>query len=78
MTERLLGAHESAITPSVSELADAREQVGLWREQLDLLKVRVASLTVPRPTARSGGCLRLQWEGDVDSGHCLRISRVPW
>ena len=49
LTERLLGAHEATITPSPSELADAREQVGLWREQLDLLKVRVASLTVEPP-----------------------------
>ena len=49
LTERLLGAHEATIIPSTSELADARDQVGLWREQLDLLKVRVTSLTVPPP-----------------------------
>jgi hypothetical protein len=29
LTERLLGAHEATITPSTSELADARDQVGL-------------------------------------------------
>jgi len=49
LTERLLGAHEARMTLSVSELADSREQVELWREQIELLRVRVTSFTVPPP-----------------------------
>jgi hypothetical protein len=31
---------------SAQELTDARSRAALWREQLDLLKVRVSSLAV--------------------------------
>ncbi len=48
LTERLLGMRVP-VGLSAQELTDARSQAALWREQLDLLKVRVASLTVPPP-----------------------------
>jgi len=48
LTERLLGMRPP-VGLSAQELTDARAQAVLWREQLDVLKVRVASLTVPPP-----------------------------
>jgi len=32
---------------SAAELAEARSRVTVWREQFDVLRVRVASLTIP-------------------------------
>jgi hypothetical protein len=48
LTERLLGMRPP-VGLSAQEIDEARSQAVLWREQLDLPKARVASLTVQPP-----------------------------
>jgi hypothetical protein len=44
-TEQLLGSLEADTKPSVRELAEVRANVNLWREQVAILRQRLASLT---------------------------------
>jgi hypothetical protein len=49
-TEQLLSVLEADERPSPHELAEVRANVNLWREQVAILKQRLASLTVEPPT----------------------------
>jgi len=50
LTERLLGMSPTEkVGFSAQEVVDARAQVLLWRQQVDALTIRVASLTVQPP-----------------------------
>ena len=49
LAERLLGIPGTPVGLSASELANARSQIALWRKQFDVLRNRVASLTIQPP-----------------------------
>jgi hypothetical protein len=50
-TELLLSAFEADTRPTPRELAEVRANVERWREQVDILRQRLVSLTV-EPTSR--------------------------
>jgi hypothetical protein len=49
-TELLLSAFEADTRPSPRELAEVRASVERWREQVDILRQRLVSLTVEPPS----------------------------
>jgi len=49
LTETVLGVSGEPVELSPQELTDARSQAADWREQLEVLRVRIASLTVEPP-----------------------------
>jgi hypothetical protein len=49
-TEQLLSALEADAKPSPHELAEVRANANLWREQVEILRKRLASLTVEPPS----------------------------
>jgi hypothetical protein len=49
-TEVLLSAFEADTRPTARELADVRASVERWREQVEILRQRLVSLTVELPS----------------------------